>query len=192
MCTFVQPKSESKITHPVSMHNAQVLSGRPFLRSQRLASAIYVACSGWGQPSCISKRGRFPVRGLITEGKCQEAPKDTWLSAFGSTFHNRFLPQRASIPVASIRSPFVAEAPIAIRNVAARLLIEGLLVSRPTRYGPSDTEQPAPGFFALDELTRDELPGGWHSSQRCHRAECAPCLQTRSWPKPVRRRAIPL
>src|SRR6266850_298016 len=117
---------------------------------------------------------------------------DIWLSVLRSTLYNRFLPQRASTQVASICSPFVAEVRIATRNVVARLLIEGLLVSKPTRYGPSGTEQSAPGFFALDELTHDELPGRWHSSQRYHRAEYVPCLQRRSWPKPVRQRAIPL
>src|SRR4030095_11816545 len=113
---------------------------------------------------------------LITEGKYQAAPRDIWLSAFGSTSHNRFLPQRASIPVASICSPFVAEVRIGTRSVASRLLIEGLLVSRPTRYGPSDTEQSVPGFFDLDELTHAELPEGWHFSQRCHRAAWEPGL----------------
>ena len=85
---------------------------------------------------------------------------------------------------------FVAEVRIATRNVVARLLIEELLVSRPTRYGPSGTEHLAPGFFGLDELTHVELPGGWHSSQRYHRAEYVPCLQRRNWPKPVWQRAI--
>ena len=86
----------------------------------------------------------------ITEGKYQAVPRDIWLSAFGNILRNRFLPQRASTQVASICSPFVAEVRIATRNVVARQLIEGLLVSRPTRYGPSGTEQPALGFFALD------------------------------------------
>ena len=126
----------------------------------------------------------------ITEGKYQAAPTDTWLSVFGNTLHNRFLPQRASTPVTSICSPFVAEVRIATRNVVARQLIEGSLVSRPTRYGPLGREQPAPDFFALVELMLDELPGGCHSSQRSHPAEYVPCLQTRSWPRLVRRPAI--
>lgn len=187
-----QQQEESEITHPGSVHNAQVLSAQLSVRSKRLACAIYASRSRWSQLSCISDRGRFSVRELVTEGKYRAVPKGTWLSAFGNTSRNRFLPQRASTPAASICSPSVAEVRIAIRNVAARLLIEGLLVSRPIRYGPSDTEQPAPGFFALDELTHAELPGGWHFSQRYHRAECVPCLRSRSWPKPARQRAVPL
>lgn len=187
-----QQQEEWEITHPGSVHNAQVLSAQLSLRSKRLACAIYASRSRWSQLSCISDRGRFSVRGSITEGKYQEVPRDIWLSAFGNTSRNRFLPQRASTPAASICSPSVAEVRIAIRSVAARLPIEGLLVSRPTRYGPSNTEQPAPGFFALDELTHAELPGGWHFSQRCRQAEYVPCLQSRSWPKPARHRAVPL
>ncbi len=116
--------------------------------------------------------------------------RDTWFSIFGNILRNRFLPRQASILVTSICSLSVGEVRIATRSVAARLLIAGLLVSRPTRYGPSDMEQPAPDSFALDELMRDELLGGWHSSQRYHRAEYVPCLQKRNWPKEVRQRAI--
>lgn len=137
-------------------------------------------------------RSLFTSVRLITEGKYQAAPRDIWLSAFGNTSRNRFLPQRASTRAASICSPLVAEVRIAIRSIAARPLIEGSLVSRPTRYGPSDREQPAPGFSGLDELTHAEPPEGWHFSQRCHPGEYVLCLQMRSWPKPARQRAVPL
>src|SRR4026207_1514396 len=94
---------------------------------------------------------------------------------------NRFLPRRASIPTASIRwSPSLAEVRTAIRNVASRLPIEDLPVSKPIHYGLSDTARPALDSCGPDELMRVELPAELHFSPRYHPAAYVRCLPRRN------------
>jgi len=117
------------------------LQCRPLSPCPRLSivSTLMPAAASCATPPVLMKRKRSNARSktrMITEGKYPAVPRDIWLSAFGNTLCNRFLPRRASTPVASICYQFVAEVRIATRNVAARLLIWGSPVSKPIRYGP--------------------------------------------------------